>query len=357
MEKLSEKEWKAITLEDEFHCDKGIYLPTDSVFDGNIPYVTAKAENNGVGRFIGNKILFPGNSITVEKVKLSAYYQPSPFYCSHDVSVLSNQKLDEENSLFIAEMIMRNGSKYSYGRQAQLNVVKREKIILPIDAESNLDFGYMHDYVRQIQSALLKKYILFVEKQLEALGEETEIENLKEVKWKPIKIADIANVFSGHDIYATERIPGNIPLVTAIGNNNGIGYFVGNMNDSYSSHCISVVRNGASVARAYYHKYKALFGNDCRRIILKTNNSEYVGLFISLMIAKQKDAFSYSRKLGTERLKNLRIMLPVTESGNPDYQYMEQYAKNMMLKKYHQYLAFIRKHYPNLENEANAADQ
>lgn len=35
-----------------------------------------------------------------------------------------------------------------------------------------------------------------------------------------------------------------------------------------------------------------------------------------------------------------RIMLPVTDSGEPDYEYMEQYAKNMMIRKYKQYLTF-----------------
>ena len=35
-------------------------------------------------------------------------------------------------------------------------------------------------------------------------------------------------------------------------------------------------------------------------------------------------------------------MLPVTDSGEPDYEYMEQYAKNMMLCKYQQYLTFLQ---------------
>lgn len=34
-------------------------------------------------------------------------------------------------------------------------------------------------------------------------------------------------------------------------------------------------------------------------------------------------------------------MLPVNEKGEPDYKYMEQYSKNMMLRKYKQYLAFL----------------
>ncbi|WP_455676429.1 hypothetical protein [Pseudoscardovia suis] len=36
-----------------------------------------------------------------------------------------------------------------------------------------------------------------------------------------------------------------------------------------------------------------------------------------------------------------KLMLPITDSGEPDYEYMEQYSKNMMLRKYQQYLAFL----------------
>ena len=56
----------------------------------------------------------------------------------------------------------------------------------------------------------------------------------------------------------------------------------------------------------------------------------------------QSECFSYSRKLGTARAKRMQIMLPVTDSGEPDYEYMEQYAKNMMLRKYQQYLTFAQ---------------
>lgn len=56
----------------------------------------------------------------------------------------------------------------------------------------------------------------------------------------------------------------------------------------------------------------------------------------------QSECFSYSRKLGTARAKRMQVMLPVTDSGEPDYEYMEQYSKNMMLRKYQQYLTFLQ---------------
>ena len=36
-----------------------------------------------------------------------------------------------------------------------------------------------------------------------------------------------------------------------------------------------------------------------------------------------------------------KLMLPVNDEGEPDYEYMEQYVKNMMLRKYRQCLAFF----------------
>jgi len=160
-------------------------------------------------------------------------------------------------------------------------------------------------------------------------------------EWQSFIIKDIADVYSGHDIYAQERIDGLTPLVTAVGVNNGVGYFVGNDNDSRAEGSISVVRNGASVGKAFYHKYSALYGNDCRRMKLKDTDSEFASLFITQVIRMQNKSFSYSRKLGTGRLENLKIMLPVTSAGQPDYDFMESFGRKMMSNKYSQYLSFL----------------
>ena len=36
-------------------------------------------------------------------------------------------------------------------------------------------------------------------------------------------------------------------------------------------------------------------------------------------------------------------MLPVNDAGNPDYEYMEQYIKNLMIKKYKEYIEYVEK--------------
>ncbi|WP_456059193.1 restriction endonuclease subunit S [Bacteroides clarus] len=143
--------------------------------------------------------------------------------------------------------------------------------------------------------------------------------------WNAFFIEDVAEIVSGRDIYEKERWDGLVPYITATANNNGIGYFVANNNDTLERGCLSVNRNG-SVGYCFYHPYEALYGNDTRKLRLKRNN-RYVALFISLCITKQREKYGYGYKMGTGRLKRQRILLPVDASDNPDWAFMEAYMK------------------------------
>lgn len=77
---------------------------------------------------------------------------------------------------------------------------------------------------------------------------------------------------------------------------------------------------------------------------LKTEGmSKYVYLFLTSTIEKQGSNFNFNREINDARIKNMQVILPVDDSGEPDYEYMEQYSKNMMLRKYKQYLEFINR--------------
>ena len=160
-------------------------------------------------------------------------------------------------------------------------------------------------------------------------------------EWTDFKLGLLAEVKSGRDIYAQDRIDGETPYVTAGTANNGIGYFVGNDNDAKDRNIISVNRNGA-VGEAFYHPYTALFGNDCRRVSMRSTSDSNAQLFIAESISHQKSAFSYSRKLGTARLNNLHFMLPVSSVGEPDYEYMAKYSKEKQKELLYRYKRFIQ---------------
>lgn len=348
MKSLEELNWTQFHIGDIFTVERPAARNKDNYEQGIVPFVASGAVNNGVLKCCcpkENEALDRRNCITVSPVDGSAFYQAFDFLgrggAGSSVLLLRSPQNELSSGQFISRMISQTCSKYTYGHMGSKESIKREIIQLPTFSDQNPDYQYMAEYVERKSNDLLDRYCKYAKKRISEIGDSAEIQLLSSKDWKTFVIKDIAVVYSGHDIYAQERINGETPLITAVGTNNGVGYFVANENDSRAEKSISVVRNGASVGKAFYHRYSALYGNDCRRMQLKHSNSEFVNLFITQVIGMQNKTFSYSRKLGTERLQNLRIMLPVTDDGAPDYEYMEQYAKNLMLRKYKQYLTYL----------------
>lgn len=72
-----------------------------------------------------------------------------------------------------------------------------------------------------------------------------------------------------------------------------------------------------------------------------TGMSVYIYLMLSAGISRLGEKYNFNREINNIRISRERVMIPVTDAGESDYEYMEQYAKNMMLRKYKQYLSFL----------------
>lgn len=355
MLKLSDRNWKEFNA---FGTDGLFEIHTTSssidknkLISGNddkVPYVTRSGGSNGIAGFVSTANYEfgadPANVITVGLDTQTAFYQPYKFVTGQNIQVITGKNLNPLVIQFLLPLFRNQmTAKFNWGGNgATLSRMKRLRLMLPVDGQGQPDYQFMADYERELIQHKREQYVEYVTNRLEQLGPIKTLKSISETKWSPVCVSDIGDVLSGHDIYARERIKGPIPYITSGSANNGIGYFVGNDNKSKDSDVISVNRNGA-VGEAFYHPYTALFGNDCRKVKLK-QKYEYAPFFIAAMLSKQKKAFSYSRKLGTARLKRLRIMLPVNDQGQPDYDYMEQYVKNLMIKKYQSYLDYLQKH-------------
>ena len=111
---------------------------------------------------------------------------------------------------------------------------------------------------------------------------------------------------------------------------------------SSEGNVLGVNYNGNGMCIGFYHPYECIFSDDVKRFHLKNyEDNAYVLLFFKSIILKQKSKFGYLYKFNAERMAKQRLLVPVNDDCKPDYEYMEQYAKNMMLKKYKQYLAFL----------------
>ena len=79
-------------------------------------------------------------------------------------------------------------------------------------------------------------------------------------------------------------------------------------------------------------------------LMLYANNLNlYIGQFIAKMISNTCACkYTYGHMGNKDGIKRERIMLPVDDNDEPDYEFMEECGRKMMAKKYVQYLNYIK---------------
>jgi len=338
---LKNIQWSEFEIGKIFKVSTGNLLPKEVLKKGTIPRITATDNNNGVFDFyqkVHHKNYRELNNF------ISVSFLGSVFYHSYTASLdmkihaiqLTNKELNNYLAEFIVLCLKRTTAIFSYGDQLSSSDLPKKKILLPINSKGEPDFEFMEQFMHYKEHEKLDKFQKYVSEKIQKVKNFEEVEPLKQKEWKEFFIENIASIVSGKDIYEAERKRGNTPYISATANNNGIGYFVGNANETIEENCLSVNRNG-SVGYSFYHPYKALFSNDCRKLRLKFN-SKYVGYFISRIITNQKEKYGYGYKMGTGRIKRQKIMLPINKLGQPDYEYMENYMKKLEFEKLNKYL-------------------
>lgn len=346
---LNEKKWMGFKIQDLFTVSKGLYLPKKNILKGQSPYITATTFCNGVSNFIGNNTLFPSNTITIEKVRLSAFYQPSSFYCSHDVSTLSNDVLNKPIGLFITTIINRQGNKYSYGRQAQLNVVKRETTFLPVSEGDKPDWNFMHECSLKILSKKQDHYKKYCENILKELNYRS-IVPLSEKQWHEFFIKDLfPSIQRGKRLTKAHQEYGNTPYISSTASNNGVDEFIGNQSGVRKfSNCLTIANSG-SVGSCFFHYYEFV-ASDHVTHLKNYLFSKYIYLFINTQLSKLASKYNFNREINDKRIAREKVFLPVDDNSQPDYNYMEQYMINLEFLKRKKYLAFIESKPKNIGN-------
>ena len=367
MKKLDEKEWNEFGFGEIFNIRKGFYnkKPNDSG-EGIIPFLGAIDSNNGVTSFLTyqeidsssktgdlpnspiDKKLFPGHAIAVTNNGSvgHAYYQATEFTCSHDINplYLRDHKMNRDEADFLIKAIEVQGKLFQYARKWRPVRMIKSKIMLPINNVGEPDYEYMANYARVMREKMLDKYKVFVEKQIAKL-EYKDIPSLNEKKWKEFYIGNLFTISRPAARNKDDYTDGAIPFVASGSSNNGVMKFCSPINDERLDKgcCLTVSPVDGS---AFFQPADFLGRGGAGSSILLLHNdilNAYNGLFMARMITQTCSKYLYGHMGNKKSIKRERIMLPVNENGDPDYKYMEQYTKNMMLRKYKQYCNYREK--------------
>lgn len=342
--KLNTESWKTFELVKLFDVDAGKYYYKDDYSDGNTPYCSASAENNGVSKKIDISPDFMGNKIITGKVGCTAFYQSRPFCATSDVNVLTPKfDMTPEIGLFITTVINKNENyRWNYGRQCRVGDTKEITIKLPILLNSGgsicydkklmfSDKGYIPDWDWMTQYIKSLNY-----KPLSTANHRgCESHTLGVESWKPFKVNELFEVKYGINmelntcIEAEDGDPDAINFVARTESNNGVSARVKPVEGKEPQPAgLITCAGGGSVLSTFLQEQPFYSGRDLYLLIPLQPMSKLAKLFCITVLKANKYRYNYGRQANIT-LPSLELMLPVDSNGRPDFAFMENYMKSL----------------------------
>lgn len=154
--------------------------------------------------------------------------------------------------------------------------------------------------------------------------------------WRDFRVGDLFETVKGGSQVPTGAMypmkdlhEGDVPRITVTDKNNGeIGRFaVDSPVFKIFENCISV----SFLGTVFYHIGQVTF--DMKVHCLKPVGvilNEYSGNFLVTVVKRSLGARDYTSQVSSSMLPDLAVKLPVTKSGEPDWDYMEQYMREVV---------------------------
>lgn len=323
--KLEDRKWKEFKINEIFNnviVKKLSKSPEDL---GDIPFVTSTSLNNGVSNFYDiNSVIKNVITVSTNGSCFDCFYHDYPIAVSNDVEVLYSDKLNKFNALFICTILKKEKLKWNYGRKPKNGNVFETIIKLPVDNDNQPDWKFMEDYIKEIWGGSLETSIHYTKQYIDFTN------------WKDFSIGDLFNIKRGKRIvknidFFNYKVRDYIyPVVTASTLNNSIDGYYNNYN------CIenTIVCGGeASGFFATYQDEKCWVMDRSRIFVPKENIKKYINkytaIFLVTIFKKEMFKYSYGRSANPKHIANTIIKLPTDKNGNPNWNYMKNFIKNI----------------------------
>lgn len=276
---------------------------------GNTPLISSKGTNDGIYGWFNIKpkykhVISVPNTGTV----CHAYYQG--YDCCIDdncLVMIPKKELSIKEMIYISLLIRKDKIRYFYGRQVTPERLGNTEIKFNLSKFNNLK-------VPELKTKSLTNNKIEL--------------NVK--SWKNFKITELFEIKKGERLIKEERINGNVPLITATSENNGVVDYI-----SYDEFKDSkkIFQNKLTVDmffNVFYHNYEYFSDDNVHTLIPKNASlNKYVCLFLATTLKKLQYKYDFGRQVRLQRLDFDGIKLPVDKNKNPDWQFMENYIKSL----------------------------
>ena len=338
MNRIDVTKWVKFKVGDFFIATRGTSIKLQSLDSGSIPIIAAARYNCGIAGFYNINPQYK-NSITISCNGVgcgSTYYHDYEFAITGDAIVLQDKiSIPNGAKAFIAAVYDKYfNSKYSYTDKCSAAKVEAEMIALPTKSDKP-NWEYMESYMKNIMQES--------EKNIENLrNTDNDKRKIDISKWQEYRLGDLFykcnldkkdnfNKISDVSLEKTDEF--DLPLVNAKHYNNGIMYYGRSSDFDSEIMTLDIVQNGAAAVGDVYAQPQRTGVLEDAYLIKAYDNitSTSVLQFLATIIQKDiKQHFSYDNKCTWDKAKEMMIHLPAKPNGQPDWEYMENYMKNIM---------------------------
>lgn len=310
------------------------------------PYVVRTSLNNGMKGFLNEdkKYLNDGNTISFGQDTATMFYQEKPYFTGDKIKILKpkNERFNKINSMFFITEMTKAFSNFSWGSSSfSIDVISKQIISLPITSSGEIDFDFMESFIRELEEERIRELAAYLK--VSGLDnyklskcESKALAHFEELEWKEFKIGDLyykvelaKKKFNKHTDTSNEFSKEfSLPIVNAKHGDNGVMFYGKPEIFDSEEMSIDIVQNGA-VATGDVYPQPQKTGILWDAYLIKAKNhieTKNTLFFLSCTIWKSiKPKFFYEFKATWERVQNENIMLPVTKTGEIDFDFMETF--------------------------------
>ncbi len=290
-------------------------FPTQKDNAHNIPLLTSTGSNQGFSRYAAKEdcptILQNVISIASNGDAGATFYQAEPFAVLQDAYAiqLKAHKMTETIGLYLAATIRKAiYDTHDWVNKAGWNNIKDNIITLPSVTHIVPDWAMMAQ-----------------------IGGGGKMNNFDTSTWKEFKIGDVLDIRRSNGIFHANAInisdrpfEGSHPYVVRSSKNNGIRGYI--KDDEAALNPARTISFAQDTAEMFYQEEAYFTGNNVKVASIKdgTPLNEMSALFIITALRKSMSAFHWGMSFELEKIKDITITLPATETHEPDWNYMQE---------------------------------
>lgn len=319
--------------------------------DKTYPFYGQATLNNGIISYLSLAEHVLNNpegkpTILIHSNNQNIVYLETPFYLKDGhgaTSVLQSEFLNEKIALYLMTSIKKViTKKFSYNEKATKIALKNTYIQLPVNDKEEIDYEYMERYISELEEERIGEFDSYLKVSNLENYEITEDEartlaiySRGDLVTKDFFLHELFVASNGDVDIQQKHINGKGNIVISSGVDN-VG-IIGRSDISsriFERNTITIDMFGNVNFRDFQYKMVT----HARVFSLKyryDNFSENVGLYFVSQLFYLKRIFSYSNMASWDKIKTLKIKLPINEYGEIHYDYMEsfiQFQKKLVIK-------------------------